>query len=256
MQVQHEKTQNEVIRALQQQVDELTTANLLLKEQLANKEQFIAMIAHELQGPLSPIINYAQMMARPAHAQGSEMIQRGTKVIIGQAKRLVRLVNDLLEASRLTSGQFTLVRERCDVAEVAKEVVEQLRPLAPHHTIVLEIPGSPVIGNWDSGRLQQALGNLLDNAIKYSDPHTTITVSIQTTEDVAHIRVHNQGVSIPPTAMTQLFLPYVRLEPARVRQGSGLGLHITKCIVEAHGGILRLEPHTGEGTTFSFDLPL
>src|SRR2546421_5745904 len=112
MQVQHEKTQDEVIRALQEQVDELTATNLLLKEQLANKEQFIAMIAHELQGPLSPIINYAQMMARPAHAQGSEMIQRGTKVIIGQAKRLVRLVNHLLEASRLTSGQFSLLRER------------------------------------------------------------------------------------------------------------------------------------------------
>ena len=258
MQVQHEKSQDEVIRALQEQVDELTATNLLLKEQLANKEQFIAMIAHELQGPLSPIINYAQMMARPTHAQGSEMIQRGTKVIIGQAKRLVRLVNDLLEASRLTSGQFSLLRERSDIAELAKEVVEQLRPLAPHHTIALEIPATPVIGNWDGGRLQQALGNLLDNAIKYSDPDTTITVSIETPGNVAHIRVHNQGVSIPPTAMKQLFRPYVRLEAARVREGSGLGLHISKSIIEAHGGILRLEPHTGDdqGTTFSFDLPL
>src|SRR5713101_3793962 len=104
MQVQHEKSQDEVIQDLQRQVDELTAANLLLQEQLARKEQFTAMIAHELRGPLSPIINYAQMVARPT--QRPETIQRGMKVIIGQARRLVRLVNDLLDASRLTSGQF------------------------------------------------------------------------------------------------------------------------------------------------------
>lgn len=256
MQVQHEKSQDEVIQALQQQVDELSAANLLLQEQLARKEQYIAMIAHELRGPLSPIINYAQMVARPT--QRAEMVQRGTRIIISQARRLVRLVNDLLDSSRLSSGQFTLVREMCDVVELTKEVVEQLRPVAPHHTLVIEVPDTPIIGNWDNGRLQQALGNLLDNAIKYSDEDTTVTVRIQVKEDVAQISVHNQGTSIHSADIGQLFRPYVRLQPTSARQGSGLGLYITKCIVEAHRGRLRLEPHTGEsqGTTFTFDLPL
>ena len=256
MQVQHEKSQDEVIQALQRQVDELTAANLLLQEQLARKEQFIAVIAHELRGPLSPIINYAQMVARPT--QRTETIQRGTRIIISQARRLVRLVNDLLDSSRLSSGQFTLVRETCDVAELAKEVVEQLRPVAPRHTLVIEVPDAPVTGNWDGGRLQQALGNLLDNAIKYSDEGTTVTVCIEATQDGAHISVHDQGTTIYSADIGQLFRPYVRLQPTSARQGSGLGLYITRCIVEAHGGILRLEPHTGEGqgTTFSFDLPL
>jgi len=255
MQVQREQSQDEIIEALQRQVDELTEANFLLKDQLARKEQFIAMIAHELRGPLTPIISYAQLVARPTRRP--ETIQRGMRVIISQARRLTRLVNDLLDSSRLSSGQFTLVREACDIAALAKEVVEELRPVAPYHTLALETPEVPVIGNWDSGRLQQVLGNLLDNAIKYSDERTTITVRIWTEDDLVHVSVHNQGVGIPLAEMGQLFRPYVRLQAASARQGSGLGLHITKSMIEAHGGTLRLEPHTaeGQGTTFSFDLP-
>ncbi len=256
MQIQHETTQDEVIQALQRRVDELTAANLLLQEQLARKEQFTAMVAHELRAPLAPIINYAQMAARPG--QHSESIQRGTKIIVSQARRLVRLVNDLLDASRLSSGQFTLIREACDIVALTREVVEQLRPVAPYHTFTLEAPPMPIIGDWDSGRLQQALGNLLDNALKYSDEHTTITVHVAPIGNAVHISIHNHGTSIPSTDTSQLFRPFVRLPATSARQGSGLGLHITKSIVEAHGGILRLDPHTGEGqgTTFSFDLPL
>src|SRR6266550_5699516 len=121
------------------------------------------------------------------------------------ARRLVRLVNDLLDSSRLSSGQFTLVRETCDVAELAKEVVEQLRPVAPRHTLVIEVPDTPITGNWDGGRLQQALGNLLDNAIKYSDEGTTVTVCIEATQDGAHISVHDQGTTIYSADIGQLF---------------------------------------------------
>jgi signal transduction histidine kinase len=256
MQVQHEQSQDEVMEALQRQVDILTAANLLLQEQLARKEQFTAMIAHELRGPITPIINYAQMMARSTSRP--ETIQRGSKVVISQGRRLTRLVDDLLDASRLTSGQFTLIRKACDIVELAKEVVEEFRPLAPYHTLAVETPDIPVMGNWDRGRLQQALGNLLDNAIKYSDEHTTITVRVWVEQDVAHISIHNQGTSIPSGDISLLFRPYGRLQATSDRQGSGLGLYITKSIIEAHEGILRLEPHTIEdqGTTFSFDLPL
>jgi signal transduction histidine kinase len=265
-----DKSQEEVIRELERQVDELTAANLLLQDQLARKEQFTAIIAHELRGPLSPIINYAQMMARhvSGHGEGgagvpklsNSALQRSTNIIISQARRLSRLVNDLLDASRLSSNQFSLLREACDLVVLAKELQEQLRPVAPYHTLVVEAPDTPVSGNWDGGRLQQALGNLLDNAIKYSDESTTITLRIWTTQDVAHVSVHNQGVSIPSGEIGRLFHPYTRLPSANMREGSGLGLYITKSIIEAHGGQLRLEPSSseeaGKGTTFSFDLPL
>jgi signal transduction histidine kinase len=259
MQVQDEQSQDEVIRALQRQVDELTTANMLLQEQLARKEQFTAMIAHELRGPLTPIISYAQMLARPS--QRVETIKRGTTIIISQAKRLSRLISDLLDSTHVSTGQFTLIREQCDVVALAREVVEQLRPLAPYHSFVIDAPDTPITDNWDAGRLQQALGNLLDNAIKYSANGTIITVHIWQTMRTVHIAVHNQGASIPSADIAQLFRPYGRLQATSARRGSGLGLHITKCIVEAHGGTLRLEPHTDEGpseqgTTFTFDLPM
>jgi signal transduction histidine kinase len=268
MQVQHEQSNEEIIEALQRQVNELKATNLSLKEQLERREQFSAMVAHELRGPLTPIINYAELLARPNLKP--EAAQKRAQIIISQARRLERLVNDLHDASRLSTGQFTLERTLCDIAALAREVVEQLSPLAPYHKFTIETPTTAVTGNWDAGRLQQVLGNLLDNAIKYSDEGSTITVRIsicelpseqgegQGTKKVAHVSVHNQGIAIPPAEIGQLFRPYGRLQSSAGHQGSGLGLYIAKCIVDTHGGTLQLEPSTPEtsGTTFSFDLPM
>jgi signal transduction histidine kinase len=254
---QPEHSQDEAIEALQRQVDELTAANLHLQEQLARKDQFTAMIAHELRSPLTPIINYAQIVARPN--QRRETIERGTNIIMSQAWRLSRLVSDLLDASRLSSGQFTLSCSPCDVVKLVREAVEQLRPVAPYHQFAIEMPETPLIGMWDYGRLQQALGNLLDNAIKYSPEETTILVQVWQTPGKAHVSVHNEGEGIPFADIDQLFRPYSRLQGTSGSQkGSGLGLYITKSIVVAHGGELHLERPTEDkqGTTFSFDLPI
>lgn len=275
-----EQTQEKMLQEQQHQqhqMEEITTANHLLQDQLERKEQFTAMIAHELRGPLTPIINYAQMLSRhncetkkqnkEARSLQNKKLQRHTNIIISQARRLTRLVEDLLDASRLASEQFTLLCTECDIVALAQEIVEQLRPVAPYHSFTVDVPTTPVIGYWDAGRLQQAFGNLLDNAIKYSDEGTTITLRIWTTQDRVHASVNNQGVSIPPTDIGQLFRPYTRLQATSgarhvARQGTGLGLYITKSIIEAHQGTLRLEPQTEEtqgqkgGTTFSFTLPL
>jgi signal transduction histidine kinase len=258
MQVQDEQSRNDGIENLQRQVNELTAANLLLQEQLARKEQFTAMIAHELRSPLTPIINYAHIVARPN--QRRETIERGTNIIASQAWRLTRLVSDLLDSSHLSSGQFSLTRGPCDAVALVKEVVEQLRPVAPYHRFAVETPDTPVVGNWDCDRLQQALGNLVDNAIKYSDEDTTIMVRAAQTPGKIHISVHNEGVSIPSASIEQLFRPFSRLPGSGSHKGSGLGLYIAKCIIEAHGGELRLDQSTEtggqQGTTFSFDLPV
>lgn len=254
--MEQEQSQDQVIAALKQQVDELTENNLLLKEQLARKEQFTAMIAHELRSPLTPIINYAHIVARPN--QRPETIERGTNIIISQAWRLSRLVSDLLDSSRLTSGQFTLACNPCDAVKLVKETVEQLRPIAPYHKFIIDVPDSPIIGNWDYGRLQQALGNLIDNAIKYSPEETTIITRAWCIPGKVIISVHNEGESIPFAEVDQLFRPYSRLATSNRQKGSGLGLYITKSIIDAHGGKLQLEQPTEEqqGTTFTFDLPL
>ena len=255
-QQRQQEQQEELIEHLQRKVNELTATNLLLQEQLARKEQFAAMIAHELRSPLTPIINYAQIVARPN--QRRETIERGTNIIISQGWRLTRLINDLLDSSRLSTGQFTLSRAPCDMVVLVKEVVEQLRPIAPYHAFAVDIPDTSMGGNWDYGRLQQALGNLVDNAIKYSDEETTITVRVWQTPGKAHVSVHNTGISIPSGDIDQLFRPFSRLPGSGSHRGTGLGLYITRCIVEAHGGTLRLDQTRDEmaGTTFSFDLPL
>lgn len=273
MQVQHEKSQDRLIEELQQQIDQLTAENLLLKEQITRKEQFTAMIAHELRSPLAPIINYAQMLNRGLFAPKNNVaepvkksLSRNTSIIISQAQKLARLVNDLLDASRLVSDQFTLICKPCDVVELGREVVEQLRPVAPYHSFVVDTSVQAINGYWDGGRLQQAIGNLLDNAIKYSDERSTITLRIQLLKPVfdqpakVKVSVHNQGVSIRTEDMQHLFRPFGRLEATReIRQGSGLGLYITKSIIEAHDGKLWLEeatPGGQSGTTFTFELPI
>lgn len=262
MQLQDKDVQEDAIRNLQSQVNELAAARLLLEEEiaqlkaeLAQKERFAAMIAHELRSPLTPIINYAQIIARPN--QRRETVERGGQIIVSQAWRLARLVKDLLDVSRLTSGQFTLKCRDCNLVKVVKDLVEQSKPVAPFHLFAVELPQEPLIGSWDCDRLQQAVGNLVDNAIKYSDDETTITIRVWAEQGLAQVSVHNVGTSIPKSQIDQLFRPFSRLQTAVPQDGTGLGLFITRSIVEAHGGELRLEElPEGQGTTFSFSLPL
>ena len=267
MQVREVQTQNENNEDLQRQIAELTAENMLLKERLATKEQFTAMIAHDLRGPLTPIINYAKLIIRQQGGQPNVSLRRNASIIISQAQRLTRLVGDLLDMSRLSTGSFTLFREPCDIIPLVQELVEQLKPVAPHHKFVVDVPEEPLKSKYDSERLQQAIGNLLDNAIKYSFEQTYITLRVWTTPQTLHISVHNIGRDIPEDEIDSLFQPFVRLQAATSRKGSGLGLYIARSIITAHGGELHLEPYvmnenadeTGEihstGTTFSLTLP-
>ena len=262
MQLQDKDVRADVILDLQSQVSGLTEDRLRLedevaqlKAELAQKERFAAMIAHELRSPLTPIINYAQLIARPN--QKRESIERGSQIIVSQAWRLARLARDLLDVSRLSAGQFTLKCAVCDLAELVKETIEQVRPVAPVHRFEIELCAEELAGNWDRDRLQQAVSNLVENAIKYSDEGTTIIMRIARMESMVRVSVHNAGTSIPKAQIDQLFRPFSRLQTAIPQDGTGLGLFITRSIVEAHGGTLRLEElPEGQGTTFSFDLPL
>ncbi|GAC1436305.1 MAG: hypothetical protein NVSMB54_36810 [Ktedonobacteraceae bacterium] len=265
MQVQQVQTQNENTEDLQRQIAELTAENMLLKERLAAKEQFTAMIAHDLRGPLTPIINYAKLIIRQQGGQPNISLRRNANIIISQAQRMTRLVGDLLDMSRLSTGTFALIRTQCDIIALVKDVVEQLRPVAPRHKFIVDVPEGTLNGTYDGERLQQAIGNLLDNAIKYSYEETFITIRVWTSQYTIHISVHNIGRDIHDDEIDQLFQPFVRLQAASTRKGSGLGLYIARSIIREHGGELHLEPYVidtsveemqSTGTTFSFTLPL
>src|SRR5262249_48836551 len=150
MQVQQEKTKQlleQTIQELQSQVDALQTENYVLKDELVRKEQFTAMIAHDLRGLLAPILNYAQMLARQTYTPtDSEAIitkkntatQHQTSIIISQVRRMIRQIDDLLDVGRLSSNQFSLIRKPCDIVALAQEMVEQLRPVAPYRTLTVK----------------------------------------------------------------------------------------------------------------------
>lgn len=256
----------------QERAEQLATENTVLKEQLVRKEQFMAMIAHDLLSPLTSIISYAKIIVRLLGGNPNPSIRRSVDIIISQSQRIVRLINDLRDSSQIESNKFSLKLANCDIVELVSETADQLRPIAPHHKIKLDIPTTPISGMYDRERLQQVLGNLLDNAIKYSDTETIITIRVWTTPDMVHVSVKNQGVAIPSGEISMLFLPFVRLSGVGQRKGSGLGLYISHSIIQAHHGTLRLIPHSEQdrdesltdesskeeqkGVTFCFTLPL
>ena len=257
---------------IQEKAEQLASENSSLKEQIIHKEQFMAMIAHDLLGPLTSIINYAKIVLRLLGGNPNLSIRRRMEIIISQSQRMTRLINDLRDSSHIESNKFSLRLALCDIVELVRETADQLRPIAPHHRIELDISDTVITGMYDRERLQQVLGNLLDNAIKYSDTETIITIRIWTTPNTVNVSVHNQGPGIPSQEVSMLFLPFVRLSGVGQRKGSGLGLYISHSIIQAHHGTLRLVSHLEhdgdesvhvsgtkddqKGVTFCFTLPL
>ncbi len=247
---------NEATEILQHKVDELAEAKQALEDAQLQQNLFLAMVAHELMNPATAIIGYAQYAGRPNQKPGA--IDGSIAAIISQGERLERLIHDLQDISRLAAGQFELLCLPVDLTELVSETIEQFRSTQPthHFDLIAAEPGNRMPGNFDRDRIIQAITNLLDNAVKYSDPDTTVTVRLWTEKDWQCLSVHDQGMGISSEQQAQLFKPFGRLEPARSRKikGSGLGLYITKGIVEAHHGRLLIESGEGVDTGATFIL--
>jgi signal transduction histidine kinase len=175
--------------------------------------------------------------------------------IVRQSDRLDRLVERLLSASSVDAGHLSIRRERLDLNALVAEVVQPYQETASAESPVTLSVGPPVIGEFDPIRLGQALGNLIDNALKFGH-WAPIDVSVSLRNAVAVISVHDQGPGIPPEERSQIFRPYWRGHMAQGIGGLGLGLHVVQQIVEAHSGRVRLESEPNLGTTFTVELPL
>ena len=215
------------------------------------QRQFVAMAAHELRTPVTSILGFAQLLQRRL----PEDRQVGT--IVKQAASLDRLINDLIDAARLDDRRLALRRERFDLADLAREIAEQVRPLSEAHPIHVEAPASTLEGDWDRERLGQVIQNLLVNAVKYSPGGGEIVLTLTDLGDAVELAVRDRGLGIPPGALSRIFDPFYRVERTSGSvQGLGLGLHISRSLVEAHGGQIRAESAgEGKGTTFVVTLP-
>ncbi|HEV8190764.1 MAG TPA: ATP-binding protein [Ktedonobacterales bacterium] len=244
---------------LRQKIAELDEANVQLRESQEQHDRFVAMVAHEMRGPLNPIINYAQLAKRPGIP--GETVERYMDLVIEQAFRLNRLVDDLQTATRLSTGQFALRREPCDIAAAVGELVDQFRGTVRERRFSLECPERPVTIEADRDRIMQAVRNLVDNAVKYSVEDGAIEIAVWKDEQHAYIRVADFGAGIPQADMKRIFEAFTRLgERQGEVAGTGLGLYITRGIVAAHHGELTVRNRAGSeragGAIFIIALPL
>jgi PAS domain S-box-containing protein len=228
-----------------------------LEQAAQNLNQFVAVLAHELRNPLAPIRNAVQVMASlppgdPAHEAMRQTIDR-------QSARLTRIVDDLLDISRITRGKLQVEREQIDLVPVVRSAVETSRPLmeAGRHRLRLELPDGPLLVNGDADRLAQLLSNLLNNAARYTPDPGEITVHARAAGSAAEISVKDTGQGIDPAMLEAIFDMFVQGPVApRAAGGLGIGLSLARKIAELHGGSLEARSQgVGHGSEFVLRLP-
>ncbi len=234
----------------------LATQNRELLELDRLKDEFVSLVSHDLRTPLTSIQGYVELLLEEVP---DEEHREYLAVVARNTERLQKLVDDLLFAARLQSGRLELELGDVDLAEIASHTVETLRPRAEAASVALELEleGSPSVRG-QASRLAQLLDNLVSNAVKFTPPGGFVRVRITELEARALVEVADSGIGIPEAERDRLFERFYRTSVVTERQieGTGLGLYITKAIVEAHHGRISVESEEGAGTTFRVELPL
>jgi signal transduction histidine kinase len=221
------------------------------------KDQFLATLAHELRNPLAPIRNALYLMTRADHID----LEAVRAMAERQVLHLTRLVNDLMDVSRITRGRIELGLEPLELAPIVDRVVESVSDTLRRldHALVVQLPKEPMRLLADPTRLQQILWNLLDNAGKYTEPGGRITISATRERDEVLLRVSDNGIGIPARMQPHLFEMFYQPEPGTqpVKAGLGVGLALVKSLVEMHGGTIQARSEgPGRGSEFLVRLPL
>ena len=239
--------------------ERLREANERLLEADRRKDEFLAMLAHELRNPLAPIRNSSYIL-RHAPANG-EQAHRAQEVIERQTQHLTRLVDDLLDVTRIVRGKIELRRERVDLRELVVRSTDDVRFDMDRNGVAFRValPSVMLWADADPTRIAQVVGNLLHNASKFTRPGDEVFVSLAASGGFAEICVRDTGAGIHPDLLHRVFEPFVQADQslARTQGGLGLGLALVKGVVELHGGTVRAESAgTGLGAQFIVQLPL
>jgi len=267
-------------RRLEREREEARVHELAQRELNRRKDEFMSLLSHELRTPLTSLQGYTQLLARSFDAwRPREQAEEGAthrardvglaRTLLAYAEvslqRLTRLADDLIDDTRIREGRLTFRPVACELGAIVGAAVEEQRALEPHRTIHLEMPtAQPVLLVADAERIAQVVTNYLTNALKYSKEDRPVTVRLQVerevTGDVARVSVRDEGPGLSLSDQAHLFERFPPIEGATVQSGSGvslgLGLYISKAIIEAHGGRVGVESAVGEGSTFWLTLPL
>jgi signal transduction histidine kinase len=239
-------------------VTEQKRAEEVLREADRNKDEFLATLAHELRNPLTPIRNGLQIL-RMTGGQGAAQ-ERVLDTLDRQIQHIVRLVDDLLEISRISRGKLEIRKERVELVSIVETALETTRPLieAAGHELTVSLPSDPIVLEADPVRLAQVLSNLLNNAAKYTEHGGRIWLNAEKLENEVLIRVRDTGIGIPGHVLPRIFDIFRQTDSSRSRQnGLGIGLTVVKGLIEMHGGkVQAYSPGVGKGSEFTVRLPL
>jgi signal transduction histidine kinase len=227
-----------------------------LEAPVAGGDDFVLAVSHELRTPLTHVHGYAELMTDEGRALEIEELREMALEVRRASSTMLRLVDDLLDYSRLRSGRFELRRASLDLGELIRSVAAGFVHRPDLHRIVLDLPDEPLPVRADGDRLRQVLGNLVSNAIRYSPEGGEVRIRAGRTAESVRVEVTDHGVGIPPEERELVFESFYRGTGGLVSPspGSGLGLAIVKHLVEAHGGTVGVESSPGRGSTFWFVL--
>jgi signal transduction histidine kinase len=230
-----------------------------LRDMDRRKDEFLAILAHELRNPLGPIRNAVELL-RKLDPSPSPAQENARQMIVRQTDHMVRLVDDLLDVSRISQGKITLRRAPVELAAVLRVALETSQPniSSRHHQLDVQLPHGEIWLDGDSVRLAQVVGNLLNNAAKFTPPGGHITLSASCADGHALIRVQDNGIGIAPEHVSSIFNLFSQAghSPDRVQDGLGIGLSLVRTLVQLHGGSVTAQSGgAGMGSTFEITLP-
>jgi len=248
-------------RRQQALVAELQDTQVDLKRALQMRDEFMSMVVHELRTPLSVLamevrVRQHQLAADNATFFAGENLAKMFERDQRQVRSLTRLIDDMLDVSQIQHGKLSIRRGRCDLAAMLRRVVAETQGQRSDVHIELRIAdGCEAPGDWDEFRLEQVVVNLLTNGLRYG-AGKPIVVALELLPGAAAIRVADQGVGIAPEDRERVFEQFVRVGDRKRIPGLGLGLYITRQLVEAHGGTISVDSTLGQGSTFTVALPM
>jgi len=246
---------------LEEQRQELTRLNAERDQAAKLKDQFLANVSHELRTPLNSVIGFSDLLLTMASPDSplTDTQRDYLETIARNGRHLLDLINELLDLSKIAAGRMELRLEPLSLDALFSEVVDTVRAQleARKHKLALEPPRETVVVMADRGRLRQVLLNLLSNAIKFTTDGGRITLSVRVDGDRVRVAVSDSGIGIAPADQQKLFQEFVQLDgsPSRRYEGTGLGLALSKRLVELHGGAIGVESQLGKGSTFWFTVP-
>jgi PAS domain S-box-containing protein len=240
-------------------IDDRKRMEQALREDDQRKDQFLAMLAHELRNPLAPISNAVQIMK--VEGLGGRNSEWSIKVIEDQIKHMTRMVDDLLDVSRITRGKVDLQKELVELRDIVNLAVEASRPLLQDcsHELNIAVPEAPILLDVDPARMAQVLSNLLNNAAKYTDEGGKISLSATRTGHDVLIKVRDNGIGIPADLLPRVFDMFTQADQSlsRSRGGLGIGLTLVRSLVEMHNGRVSAQSEgIGNGSEFTIRLPV